>query len=322
MNSHSITKLTLVAVVLVVGILFLNVTDENGTSTAGDLLLPELRERANDINRVSIGGSDEAAITIVSKDGQWVVAERNDFPANAATLRDLLLSLVDARAIEQKTADPSRYAQLGVDEGLDASGRTISIAGNGFEYAIIIGNEAHSSYRYARVVGDPQSWLINANPDIPDSAGDWLDDAVIDIAATDVRAVTIRHSDGEELRIFKESEEESDFQVDNIPEGRELSYATVANGIGGVLDGLTLDDVKSSSAFSGEATASTRFELFAGDEVVADSYEVDGEYWIAISRHAAGDAAGDKQAAWLYRLPDYKRNLLNRRWEDILKSEE
>lgn len=323
MNSKSITRLAITAAVLVVGILFLNVVEENGSSSSGDLLLPQLTERANDLRKIVISGTDEnGPTTLVREDERWVVAERGNFPADADKLRELVLALADAEAVEEKTSLPERYALLGVDDGPGSSGRTITMSGDGFELGVILGNEAQSKYRYARVVGESQSWLINANPDIPESTGDWLSSAVIDIDGPAVRAVTIEHADGELIAISKSSEEDTDFQVSDVPEGRELSYASVANGIGRVLNDLELDDVISKDELTDEPVATTTFELFDGGSVVVETFDIDDEKWHAITELADGEATPAAQSQWLYKLPDFKRNLLIRRWEDILKTEE
>ena len=320
MNARTLKVLALVAVLLLAAVLLQHLNELRGSSSSGALLLPELKAHANDIRKVKVSGTeDNSAASILRKDAGWVIAERDDFPADTAKLRELILSLADAKAIERKTADPERHALLGVD---DEGGRRVTLSGEGFEFAVILGHEAQSKYRYARVSDDLQSWLINANPEVPDELGDWLDNEVIDVAASAVRAVSIRHADGEELRIFKDAEDETNFQVADIPDGRELTYETVANGIGGVLDGLTLDDARNAEEVGGEALVATRFELFDGDEVVAEVFEIDDENWVAVARTGAENGETAEPAPWLYRLPNYKTNLLMRRWDDILKEEE
>lgn len=321
MTGRSVTKLAAVAIILVVGILFLNVTDEQDTSTAGDLLLPDLMGKANALDRVVISDAD-GSTTIVRVDDQWTIAERGNFPANATALRELVLELAEAQAIEEKTANPDRYAQLGVEDGPDASGQRVTLAGEDFEFNVILGNEAQSNYRYARLQGDVQSWLIDANPEIPESASEWLIEEIIDIGASDVRAVTISHTDGETLRVSKTSEEDTDFQVESVPAGRELTYASVGNGIGGALSGLRLDDVMSHDHAPEDALAVTTFEMFDGSTVVVRSFEIGEETWHAVAESEADGEGSAAERPWLYKLPDYKRNLLLRRWEDILKEEE
>lgn len=317
MNAHSLRKLAIVAALLVAGLLIVNLNLTDNGSTGGDLFLPDLKGKINGIEKITISASaDRPKVSIAKEDGNWVVVERQNFPANTAKLRQLLLALADAKTLEPKTSNAARYSQLGVEGGESPASTTVTISGTDLDIAVIIGNEAQTSYRFARIDGDTQSWLINVSPEIPEEVGEWLNDDVIDIAASAVRSVSIRHADGEQLRIFKEATDDADFQVDGIPEGRELTYPSAANGIGGVLDGMTLDDVMGTASFEGEAVANTRFEMFDGSEVVIDTYGIDDQHWISIAE------TGSDDIRWLYRLPEYKTNLLMRRWDDILKEQE
>ena len=317
MNPQSVKKLALLAGLLFAGLLIVNLNTSNDSSVTGELFIPELRSRANDIQRVAVVASPERTSTIVLTDGNWTVLERDNYPASNEVLRQLILALVDAKKLEQKTSDPARYAQLGVEEGDAASGSRITLSGDGFEFSVIIGNDAQSNYSYARVAGDAQSWMISERADIPDAVSEWLHADLTDIDAATVSAVTTLHADSEQIRIFRESEGDTDFQVANVPDGRELSYPTVANGMAGVLAGLMLEDVRKTTGAEPAAIATTRFELLDGTEIVVDSYLIDDQAWISLANDAEPQTSG-----WLYRIADYKKNLLTRRWDDILKAED
>jgi hypothetical protein len=138
--------------------------------------------------------------------------------------------------------------------------------------------------------------------------------------------VTIRHADGETIAISKEAEEDTGFKVQDIPDGRELSYSTVANGIGGALNDLDLDDVRPAQQV--DAAVVTEFETFDGLNITVETIKTDDENWISLAASSA-DEAGDEAAdingrltGWQYRVADYKANLLMRRWEDILKTDD
>ena len=141
--------------------------------------------------------------------------------------------------------------------------------------------------------------------------------------------MTILHPDGETIRVSKSSPERTDFDVEDLPEGRELSYPTVANGIGGVLNALAFEDVRAGSVFEGDVVTTT-FETFDGDTIVVQASEEDGNHWIALSATAGTtdeEATGESKAehitkmtdGWQYRVASYKANQLVRRWDDILQ---
>jgi hypothetical protein len=206
-------------------------------SSAHDgLLFPDLKSKINDITSLTVTRADPDSATVISKtEDNWVVASKDNFPADTGKLRNLLLQIADARIIERKTANPDYHERLGVqDPGLPGSkGIRLELGGAGFSYDLVVGNITQSRYRYVRIFADPQSWLIDRTLDLPDNSAKWLLSDVIDIDSVDVRAVEISHPDGTVIRISKEYSEATDFVVADIPDGRELSYATVANGIAG-----------------------------------------------------------------------------------------
>lgn len=329
MNKHSLRILAIVSLALVL-ILFALQLGNNDSSTSGELLFPQLKSEINDIDSLTVTRSgDDGATVIAKRDDAWVIASREDYPADIGTLRELLLALADAQIVERKTSNPDYYDQLGLrdPEAEGSKGTRIQLHGAGREYDFIVGNVAQAGFRYVRVGDDPQSWLIDKNPDIPDSAGEWLRRDIVDIKAAEIRSAIIRHPDGEEIHINKESTEGTDFEVTNIPDGRELSYATVTNSITGVLASLTLDDVRKATDNPADAVTTT-FETFEGARIVVQTEKSDEESWITLEAEAIEDdiesiaALNARVAGWQFRIPQYKANQLTRRWDDILKTRE
>lgn len=328
MNKRSFKILATVSIALML-ILFALQLDDDDLSTSGDLLIPELKSAINDINSVIVTRPGDDSTTIIEKrEDKWVIASRNDYSADVGKLRELLLALADARIVERKTSNPDLHDQLGLrDPEIEGSkGTRLELTGADFTYKLIVGNAAQGGFRYVRIDEDPQSWLIDRNPVIPNSAGDWLEREIVDVKAADLRAVTIRHPDGEEIRIEKDADEGDKFEVTNLPEGRELSYATVTNSITGVLSALTLDDVRKATDMPAAAVTAT-FETINGARIVVQTDRSDEESWISLDVTAGDDAeelaaVSERVAGWQFRIPQYKANQLTRRWDDILKAED
>lgn len=384
MNSTTLKWLAIATVTLLIVMIAVDRTDKSDTVSGGEYLIPGLKERINEIDAIAVTGSGDTESVSIAREGDgWRVKEKDGFAADVGKLREVLLALADARKLEQKTANPELFAQLGV-QGPDAGGGTlIEISGADLLYAVIIGNVAQSKNRYARMADDNQSWLIDKNPELPQSTAGWLASDLLDIDAARIRSVSIRHDDGETLRLEKASAEDTSYSVLDIPEGRELSYASVANGIAGVLDGLTLDDVRRRDASelanqkpgddrrgdAGELTATSVFTTFDGLEISVRRYQDGDDAWMTLSANfvppplaetpsekpaadepVGGDDAVDettdesngesslaeaaktaeeeastinaRHAGWQYRIPDYKANLIARRWDDILKAQD
>ncbi len=388
MNSATLKWLAIATATLLIVMIAVDLTDKSDTVSDGEYLIPGLKERINDISAVAVTSAGETESVSITRDGDgWKVKEKDGYPADVGKLREVLLAIANARKLEQKTANPELYAQLGVaateagsgaesgaesEAGADAPGGSlIEISGEDLKYAVIIGNVAQAKNRYVRMADDQQSWLIDKNPELPPSAAGWLASDLLDIDAPRIRSVNIRHEDGETLRLEKASSADTSYTVLDIPEGRELSYATVANGIAGVLKGLTLDDVRRVNA--GEFSATSVFTTFDGLEISVHRYQDGDTAWIALAAEfvppdvppdepvaASEESAADqgasndtaveqstdesmgestdaesgetpeeeaaninaRHAGWQYRVPDYKGNLLARRWNDILKAKD
>lgn len=327
---------------IVVGLLLLLVVlDQNvDRDHPGSALLPGFAAHANDVTAIQIvTAGDEAPIELSREADRFVVATREGYPADIGKLRELVIALAEAQLVEDKTANPENYGKLGVDDPAEGgSGTKIVLSGPDFSYSVILGNAAQGEYRYARVVNEPRSYLIDQNPAVPADAAEWLAPEILDVGPDRVARVRISHADGESLVIEKSAQDSTDFTVLDVPGGRELSYASVGNGIGAALDGLELSDVRLPQ---GEGAATTVvFETFEGLTITAQVYADEDRHWVGfraqpIDRPAPGiddeasrdneavrmaDEINDRLSGWQYRIPDFKTNLLMRRWDDILKA--
>jgi stage V sporulation protein SpoVS len=150
---------------------------------------------------------------------------------------------------------------------------------------------------------------------------------IVNIGAEKVKTVTITHADGETIVVGKSDREQTDFDVSGLPEGRELSYATVGNDIAGALAGLELQDVRAS--INGAVAATAVYQTWDGLKITTQIIAEDEDAWVTFAAESTVEESGASDAAteirarvsgWQYRLPDYKKNLLTRRWDDILKS--
>jgi len=287
----------LAAVVLILfGILFaLNSGDRAEPPGGGDLLFPELKSRLNDINTVTITDAQgditlrrEADDDGSAPAGRWIAPDYGGYPVDTGSLRRLLLAIADARKLEQKTSDPGLYERLGVaDPRESGSGVLVSFEGDNAAIALILGDTAQREFRYARIPEQAPSWLISQNPALPAERAGWLLAEIVDIDASRIESVVIRHADGEVVAIRKANTDDVNFEVEDVPEGRELRYPSVANSIAAVLGNLTLEDVRRAdspddSDEGGDAAATAEFRTFDGLEVL-----------VSIHSRSSGDPDGE-----------------------------
>jgi hypothetical protein len=350
------TLMVLAAAVAVLTLLaILGQRGGDGAATSrGEKLVPALQEALNDIERITLttGGGDVAATLERRADG-WVVADKAGYRADVAKIRAGIVALAEARVLEEKTANPESHARLGVEDvaGDSAAGLAIAIAAaNRTLPTVILGNAEGSKFRYARLAGEPQSYLIDRDPELPRDAAEWVDATIVDVRGERIERVTITHPDGEVVAIAKPDRSAANFEVADVPAGRELSYPGVANVIGNALRELKLEDVASASAATApDEETVVEYRTFDGLIVTVRGAEEGDMSWISIdatvdpqragvpgeqnaddddaeaSTDAPDDVAAEAQrirqrtAGWRYRIAGYQYDQLTRRMADLLK---
>lgn len=311
-------------------------TGPSDVAQTDEEFLPGLMDAVDEIESIEVvGAGTETIATLDRGEDGWTVRERDGYNADLTKVRHTLLSLAEARILEAKTANPALHDRLGVEDvqADNASGLAVRLLGPAEPTAIVIGDAAGDYRRYVRRADENQSYMINRDPEIGETAADWLDTNVIDLASGRVREITVTHPDGEIVRASKTSAEEENFTVEGIPEGRALLYESVANVIAGVLQNLTLEDVQQDTDDDGEQTV-TEFVTFDGLHLTVTGRERDEATWISIAARETDAQQGDQAAAateaqtlnerlsgWRYRIPSYKFEQLTRRMDDLLQAE-
>ncbi len=329
MNTRHTKTLAIVLAAMLAGLFTTSLVNDQDESSTGVLLFPDLKAQINQISQVSVSKAGESA-TMNNHAGEWVLVESQNYPVDPGKLRQLLVSLADAKILEEKTSNAKLYERLGVeDTAADNQGTEIRFGIADDETSIIIGNLAQRNYRFARIRGETESWLIDRNPVVPADISDWLLPKILNIDSIGVQAVTITHSNGESIHIEKDHRAARNFAVSQIPDGREILYPSVVDGIADVMNGLNLEDVaEAAESHEDESFARTVFTTFDGLTVTIDSSMRDEDTWISLHAvHADAESdevtmINDRVVGWTYQIQAYKADQLRRRWDDILKAVE
>jgi hypothetical protein len=82
---------------------------------ASSKVFPGLERQINSIDHIALTQA-MGPIILKRKDGAWFVSGYDGLPAQFSAVRRTLVSLADAKIIEEKTKDPKHYASLAVDD--------------------------------------------------------------------------------------------------------------------------------------------------------------------------------------------------------------
>ena len=181
----------------------------------GEALFAGLYDSLNDITQIEVR-ANEGAFHAAQIDGQWVVRERDDYPANTRAVREFLLGVADLTIRSRKTANPELYEQLQLNDPSDANSRavetTLRDADGAPRAALIIGRNRPSAahpQHFVRLPDNPQTWLVEGELNAPRTPIDWLArDDFLRIDKADIRKVTLSGG-GKPVNIERKTAEES-----------------------------------------------------------------------------------------------------------------
>jgi len=289
----AVTLLAILLVVLLGG-------DDNREPSLEGPLIPGLAESVNDIEAVDIvapGG--EVAVSLRRDEARWRVAQKDGFEAAFDRVTELLRTLSQARLAAPRTANPDWYARLGVQDpgNPDASGRRIDFPQRDLPSLIVGQTDPTDAGSFVRRAGEAQSWLADAVIEVPVDPVVWLERAIMDIPASEIARIVIRHADGETVRLERAGEEGTDFVLLDVPEGRSAGQAFRRTAIANGLRALNLDDVRRFVPPVPDEATRVLFETVDGLNFVARLFERDGFHWVHFNVSAENPATPPEQGA-------------------------
>ncbi len=212
-------------------------------------LLPDLSEQLAQIDRVQIVAAGNDSTTLINQDGQWLLEQRDNYPADMQQVRTALRDLAEARKLEAKTALASNYAQLGVQDVDLARETTVHLmaeAGDTSVVNLLIGKSGRGG-SYVRQAGSEQSWLIDKRIALGRNTADYLDKALIVLPRDEVQRVAVTPLAGDAYAIEKGDDDDESFSLQPAaPSGRKLNMANI-NRLAAALASLRISDVMDST---------------------------------------------------------------------------
>lgn len=234
-------------VLLALVLTFVDRSDEAGAVAGDQPLLPGLAERVNEIDALEIvaPGGDTVA-TLRRERERWRMREKYDYEADFARIHDLLRDLSRARRLEPRTENPEWYSRLGVAEvgAGEGSGMVVRFPAAELPGVIIGKRDPAGIGRYARLEDEAQAWLTGQDLQLPVDRMEWLERAIMDIPAGDIREVSVHHPDGDRVELRPGDQEGSVWVMLDPPPDREVKQAWQLREIADSLARLNMQDVR------------------------------------------------------------------------------
>jgi hypothetical protein len=335
MQSRSLILLASATVVLVAIAIIVLASGDRGISPAapGQPAFPALAAKLGDVASVTVSRNG-TTMTLIRDGDSWLVAEKGNYPANAAKISQIVRAMADLTLVEPKTQNADLYPRLEVEDPGNGKSALVAVkdkSGGDLAQAIVgkrrydrlgAGNDGV----YLRKPGEAQTWLARGTLDPSGDPASWLDRQIIDISEKKVAKVTLTQPDGTKLVISRAAPDAS-FAVENAPADAKFKSEVTTRGPATALETLDLDDVKPAGELPvpDKDVVTASFTTFDGLTLDLRLIERDKTNWIAISAAGSGSAEAeakkveDKVSHWAYEIPAYKANLLKTKLADLLE---
>ena len=240
-----------------------------------------LLDKLNDVTRIELQ-SNKFKTTLKRANDNWILTNRDDFPADPKAVKRLLLQLADLEIVEAKTSLPASYGRIGVTEpGPGSDSMQVELYGAKDEklVAVILGHTrdgGQKSQRYVRRVGEPQSWLVNGKIESAADPISWLDARIADVDSARVRRLEITPQTGPSVVIEKAHAKDNFFELRNLPSGRVARSKSLVSSIGALLLDLRFNNVAAAARY-GQAPVLRHTLVQTFDGVVAHIEEIEAE---------------------------------------------
>lgn len=292
MNTKSILIVGAAAVALLATALAVTRRGGAESSAAGTPLFPELASRLNDAAKVTITGKD-GSFVVGKTDAAWGATDKGGYPVDFDKVKALVVAVSQFETVATMTKNPSMHAKLEVAEPTAEEGAakrvTIEDASGKVLADVLVGKpKQHQGFGgkgalYVRKQGEDQAWEVTGQVSVSADAASWLDREVSKIESARVQRATVHHADGSTLVVSKATKDEPNFKVENLPEGAELQWEGVANGIASALQYMSLEDVQRNEGFDLTGATTTEYACFDGLVVTAKTVDKDGKVWMTLA---------------------------------------
>ena len=296
-------------------------------------LFPGLAGQLSGLSEIEVT-SKTGTLHIRPMDGRWVVVERDNYPADPAQVRVTGEGLRDLQVIEAKTsrADWLNYLGLGAPPAGDATQLKLLGTGGMVLADVLIGQTQGTpdalgrTAMYVRKPDENQSWLARGYLVPKAAAADWLDKTAVVIARDRVKGAVVDPAEGPTYTLSRDSKEQQDFKMLDLPRGRQLSFEGSPDGVAGSIVGFVYQDVAKADTINFMNAPQTVFNTFDGLNITVRVATRGTERWATISAEATNpmvqgeaDMINARNNGWAYRIDDVKANQIVATRETLLR---
>jgi uncharacterized protein DUF4340 len=342
MSRQRLVALLIVALAAILAALYLSRQRNPASEVHGQPFLPSLSSELNTVTSVSVlKGSPTPSVTIHKQGDEWTVAERANYPADVPKLRRLLLSLSDAKILEEKTSNPANYSIIGVEDAAKpgATGAQIELISKQGKQDLIVGKPAEQG-SFVRRVGEKSSYIVEPAISFEAEPRYWIDTRLLDISADKIQSIQFKPETGSTYTVRRVTEPapkpdeakkstpnaaaatpvaeaSSKFVLEGAPSGRQPADSNTLTPSPTTFSNLTDDDVAPVGDIDFSKPSTVTLALADGSAITLTGAAVGEKRWIQVA--APKDASlSAKTSGRAFEIANYRYDQIFRPLEQLL----
>ncbi len=284
--------LVVVTAIAVAGVAYVLGTQKSRVSPAfiPQMMFADLKGQLDEIDRLAVRSKDAAFDIVKTARGDWLIPQKDNYPAAVNSVRAALLALSELELVEPKTTRPARYPALGLGAPQDGGrGIEFSVWRGGQELAsLVVGDRQQArtsdgrAQFYVRTPAVEQTWMARGRLDVKPLAIDWMTRSVLALSRADIAAFELAPPEGAAYKLFRPSPDETDVALENPPQGRTPQPAYTLNASAFAPVGLLVEDVRRADEvdFSSGTVARVVYTTFGGIVLELELAARDEKYWM------------------------------------------
>jgi hypothetical protein len=334
MNDKKLMTLGIVAVVTIIAAIGVNQISKPRQSS--NLVIGPL-VGGLDVDQVAkiiiSGDANKTKTSIVRSESRFVLAEKENYPASARKVNELIGQCLDIRTAELQTENADFHKDLGVTDDTAASSITLLGADEKPIVGILVSKPAENGSAYVRLASENKVYLTLNAPSLSAVPMDYLDRNLLEADSKKITEVSVTDPNGVTY-VLKSVDQGATVTLDNMPAGKQFKgtdYQTVFTS----LTNLAIDDVMTAGKVADlkfnwkyvcKLSDSTVYTLGLGKQDNKTYLTVSAEFTDTApvvkekgqesqeqlkakeAKLMARDAAvrfGKKTSGWVYVIPDY-----------------
>ncbi len=287
------------------------------------VLFEDFSDNADKLLSIKISSGDGIQLKATKGMATWSAhldKLNTPYPVDQEKLKKLVEALAKSKVRERKTSKEAFFERLGLQslDATDSQATLLELSDGKKIWELLIGNKASSGAgHFVRLPDQSQAWLLDTIFPLPSDENSWLKETVFDIEQQQISS--IKRVDEKSWMISATFGDELTYKLENIPEGRQLKYDGVVEGMITNLVSLNFDDLMSKESFdlsAGQKLIELEVTLSDGEVYLIDLFAIGEDFYLSASTNDI-----ENKKYWsevLYKVSNFTAGQMNKTKDDFL----